>query len=304
MCLREWNHESKDLGAGLMKARYKVLAGVIVCALVGGALRFVEAFDPSRADASGAASRGGLTGGINPVAGINGQAITPSSVQTDYALIGTLDAGYVLTATVDAGSVWTAYAGISILDAGTVQATSLVQTPYDLVGTLDAGYIMTLNIDAGTVLSNFAALGSVDAGTITVQGDATVATGKRICLDGTTCSFNIADTSSVVVITGTNSKFSGNVILNADLQANTNNATDIGTSVKGMRNLYLAHNGTTQVGTKVLSGGTGTVTVYLSGAICVCSNTTTALACMPSVSGTTLTVTSGVGTDTVSYWCI
>lgn len=56
-------------------------------------------------------------------------------------------------------------------------------------------------------------------------------------------------------------------------------------------------------GSKTLAAGTGTVTV-LSGAKCVCTNETTALAATCPVSGTTLTITSGVGTDTVSYVCL
>jgi len=58
-----------------------------------------------------------------------------------------------------------------------------------------------------------------------------------------------------------------------------------------------------QVGTITLSGGSGTATVN-SGAICVCSNTSAATVCKPSVSGSTLTTASGAGSDVVSYHCI
>lgn len=56
-------------------------------------------------------------------------------------------------------------------------------------------------------------------------------------------------------------------------------------------------------GTKVLAAGTGTVTV-LSGAQCVCTNTSSATVCKASVSSTTATFTSGAGTDTVAYICL
>jgi hypothetical protein len=56
-------------------------------------------------------------------------------------------------------------------------------------------------------------------------------------------------------------------------------------------------------GTLTLSGGTATHAVR-SGASCTCNNVSTATVCKPSVSGTTLTVTSGAGTDTVSYLCL
>lgn len=56
-------------------------------------------------------------------------------------------------------------------------------------------------------------------------------------------------------------------------------------------------------GSKVLAAGTGTVTVA-SGAKCTCTNETTALAVRCPVVTTTLTITSGVGTDTVSYICL
>lgn len=61
---------------------------------------------------------------------------------------------------------------------------------------------------------------------------------------------------------------------------------------------------TKTVGTIVMSGGTGTATVA-AGAICVCSVDTAFLACQPSVSGTTLTVTvTAGGSNTVSYICL
>lgn len=57
-------------------------------------------------------------------------------------------------------------------------------------------------------------------------------------------------------------------------------------------------------GTTALSTGSATVTVT-SGAVCVCSVDTAFLACQPSVSGTTLTITvTGGGSNTVSYICL
>lgn len=57
-------------------------------------------------------------------------------------------------------------------------------------------------------------------------------------------------------------------------------------------------------GTITLSGGTGTATVS-SNARCVCSVDTAFLACQPSVSSTTLTVTvTAGGSNTVSYICM
>jgi hypothetical protein len=55
-------------------------------------------------------------------------------------------------------------------------------------------------------------------------------------------------------------------------------------------------------GTIVLAGGTGTATVT-SGATCACNNKDAATPCQWSLSGTTLTITSGAGTDHASYLC-
>lgn len=52
-----------------------------------------------------------------------------------------------------------------------------------------------------------------------------------------------------------------------------------------------------------LSGGTGTATVF-SGAICTCNDTQSPIACQPSLSGTTLTVTvTAGGSNIVNYTC-
>lgn len=69
-------------------------------------------------------------------------------------------------------------------------------------------------------------------------------------------------------------------------------------------NISVASGATATKGSKVLSGGTGTVTVK-SGAKCVCSLEVSAGTAAPkcSVSSTTLTVT-GTGTDTISYICL
>ena len=56
-------------------------------------------------------------------------------------------------------------------------------------------------------------------------------------------------------------------------------------------------------GTVTLSSGTGTATVN-TGARCVCSQTTSVtLGVRCSVSGTTMTATSGVGADVIAYHC-
>lgn len=58
----------------------------------------------------------------------------------------------------------------------------------------------------------------------------------------------------------------------------------------------------TNNGTATLSGGTATKTV-MAGTSCDCTNTSAATVCKASVSGTTLTLSSGAGTDVVSFNC-
>lgn len=61
---------------------------------------------------------------------------------------------------------------------------------------------------------------------------------------------------------------------------------------------------TLTVGQITLTAGTGTATVA-SGAICICNDTQAVIACQPSVSGTTLTVTvTAGGSNVVNYHCL
>lgn len=156
---------------------------------------------------------------------------------------------------------------------------------------------------------------SVASGSIGLQG----VTGQKWCVDTGSASCITGTVNSIVLSTAVNlgstigagslAAYVGNgrhLGLNStsDTTYIASDATGSGSVVVGVGNVLSLQigPGTASRGTKILSGGTGTVTV-LSGAICVCNNNTSLLACQSNVSSTTLTITSGVGTDTTSYLC-
>ncbi len=87
--------------------------------------------------------------------------------------------------------------------------------------------------------------------------------------------------------------------VDADLAVDRNLVVDAGTVLVGPARALDTKN----ADCKALTGGSTTATVA-AGSKCVCSNSSAATVCKPTLSGTTLTITSGAGTDTVCYLCL
>jgi len=135
-------------------------------------------------------------------------------------------------------------------------------------------------------------------------GSAGIATDGGIRITGGVVSIAASATSPMIISgqAGVLQKLDLNSSSGSTLQYDTDHLIRVDSAqTKVFGNLAAAD--ATNKGTITLVAGTASRTVA-SGSACVCSNTTAALACVPGVSGTTLTVTSGVGTDVVAYLCL
>lgn len=229
---------------------------------------------------------------------MNGGAYAPLGGGTTFAFISESDGGIFMkpntpaAAYVSGNQVLTTASTIN--DATKVPLAGGTMTgTLNLAGAGSGGMTMKASTNTSYAYANF--LDS--AGTAVGQF---VYAGSAVANASTADKVYLSAQSKILALQRADNVVAGSPLL--EIWNNTNGGGTKVATVDGSGNIILSSGSTRSKGTVTLSGGAATVTVS-SGAICTCSDTTSAAAVRCSVSSTTLSV-AGTGTDVISYLCL
>lgn len=154
--------------------------------------------------------------------------------------------------------------------------------------------VTAANYDAKTVTSGYAISGSS-----VLYNPSGASTGLYLSSPATDA--NVTSANAAIVLTQSQALTANDLVLNVTNQPGTSMVKvdyEGDTTISG----NLTVSGSSTKGTITLSAGSGTATV-LSGATCVCTDSTANASVKCAVSGTTLTAT-GTGTDAIKFICL